>query len=176
MKSVIFLAGLFLFTAACTTKKIETAAATADSVAIDSAIANTPAPALLAFGTVEGYRAKKSLLLPDSTNYFHLVSAEDLDQRFTRDKNDPATAPDFIINYVVALACAPDRRATTIAVDKVITNENSIDVYLTVVRGEAGKSATAAVHLFVIERREGYPVMQFYVNGKKDKAMVLVGS
>lgn len=164
-----------LVASACSTKKTETVSESPDTVAVDTVLATTLAPSMLAFDVLDGFSTNKSLPLPDSTNYFHLTSQEDLEQRFSRSKEaNASTSPDFIINYVIAAACAPDLRPTTITLDKVVTGENSIDVYLNMVRGTASKTKTIAAQLFVIERREGYPVMQFYVNGAKDKALVLV--
>lgn len=167
------LLSFLLFVAACTTKKMESNSTPADSVAIDSVIATTPAPALLAYSALDGFTANKNLELPDSTNYFYLVNQEQLDRQFAYDKAS-ASAPDFIINYVIAAVCKPTRTFKTIAVEKVVTSESSIDVYLTIMRDDAAKATARPTQLFAIERREGYPVMQFYVNGKKDKAIVLV--
>ena len=162
---------LLLIAASCGTKKTETATSPIDSVVVDSALATTPAPALLAFGAIEGFTANNTLDLPDSVNYFLPGNADQLSKFFIV---EGAESPDFIINYVVAVVCKPTRLATTIAMDKVVTGESSIDIYLTIVRGEAGAKTYRPTQLFAIERREGYPVMQFYVNGKKDKALVLV--
>lgn len=165
----LYLIVLLLITASCGTKKTETTTSPIDSIVVDSALATTPAPALLAFGAIEGFTANNTLDLPDSVNYFLPGNADQLSKFFIG-----AESPDFIINYVVAVVCKPTRLATTIAMDKVITGESSIDIYLTIVRGEAGAKTYRPTQLFAIERREGYPVMQFYVNGKKDKALVLV--
>lgn len=175
MRILLTIGIVILAMSACSTRKTETAAQGADSTVMDTVLATTPAPAMLAFGALDGFVALQSLELPDSINYFHLENQEQLDQRFTRGKiAGPAEAPDFIINYIVAVAVKPDTRETVIAMDKVVTGENSIDVYLKIVRSQATKPKGSAVQFFAIERREGYPVMQFYVNDKKDKALVLV--
>lgn len=166
------IAALLLWSA-CSTKKPETAAPPADSTTIDSVLATTPAPALLAFAPVDGFAAARGLATPDSINYFLLNNQEDLEKSFS---SATAPPPDFIINYVIGVAGQPTTRTTAITLDKVVTAEYSIDVYLTLTRGESGKSSVKPVQLFAIEKREGYPVMQFYVNGKKDKALVLVGN
>ncbi|MBL7851856.1 MAG: hypothetical protein JNN04_13215 [Cyclobacteriaceae bacterium] len=158
----------------CTPKKTETTAPPADSTAIDSVLATTPAPALLAFAPVDGYTAAKGLETPDSVTYSLLNSPEDLQRQFAA--AGTASAPDFIINYVIGVACQSTTRSTTITMDKVITGENTLDVYLNISRGAEGKQRMKPVQIFAIEKREGYPVMQFYVNGKKDKALVLVGN
>lgn len=158
----------------CTPRKTETTSAPpADSVAIDSVVATTPAPALLAYASIDGFTAAKGLQIPDSVNYYLLNNQDDLQNSFV---STSANAPDFIINYVIGVACQATSRATAITLEKVVTAESSIDVYLNIARGEAGKSSSKPVQLFAIEKREGYPVMQFYVNGKKDKAVVLVGN
>jgi hypothetical protein len=170
----------FLFTLSlllwisCTPRKTETTTVPADStdLVIDTVLATTPAPALLAYAPIDGFTAVKGLQTPDSVNYYLLNNSGDLQQSFA---SSGSPTPDFIINYVIGVACQPTTRATTIALDKVVTAESSIDVYLNISRGEPGKSSKPA-QLFAIEKREGYPVMQFYVNGKKDKALVLVGN
>jgi len=175
MRTLLSIVVAILVLSACSTKKTETIAESTDTTAIDSVLATSPAPAMLAFGALDGFVAMQNLELPDSVNYFHLENQDQLNQRFTRGKiAGPDGAPDFIINYVVAVVTAPDTRETVIAMDKVVTNDNSIDVYINIVRSQASKPRGAAVQLFAIERREGYPVMQFYVNGKKDKGLVLV--
>lgn len=171
MKPLSLYLVLLFIAASCGTKKTETATSPIDSVVVDSTLATTLAPALLAFGAIDGFTANNSLDLPDSVNYFLPGNADQLSTSFTAES---AGAPDFIINYVVAVVCKPTRQATTIAMDKVVTGESSIDIYLTITRGEAGTKTHRPTQLFAIERREGYPVMQFYVNGKKDKALVLV--
>lgn len=156
----------------CSTKKTETTTAPADSVVVDSVLATTPAPAMLAYSPIEGFSANKRLELADSVNYFLLSNEEELNQRFGHDQT--TATPDFIINYVVGVIGQPSKQTTTIAIDKVQTGDSSLDVYLTITRGENGKVQQTPSALFAIERREGYPVMQFYVNGKKDKALVVV--
>lgn len=156
---------------ACSTKKAETTSTAVDSTAVDSVLATTRANALLAYDAIPGFSANPKVAVPDSLNYFLIGSQEQLDLAFAATPGTPA--PDFIINYIVGVVGQPSAYATTIAMEKVETGESSIDVYLTVTRGEKGKS-TKPGQLFAIERREGYPVMQFYVNGKKDRALVLV--
>ncbi len=165
---------LLLLGFACSTRKTETATPPADTTAIDSVLATTPAPALLAFATVDGFTGAKGAATPDSVNYFLLNNAEDLVKSFAASGN--VEQPDFIINYIIGVLCQPTNRPTTISLDKVVTGENTLDVYLNLTRGTAGGAASKPAQLFAIEKREGYPVMQFYINGKKDKALVLVGN
>ena len=174
MNRLIVAIVLLLLGAACSTRKAETTAPPADSTAIDSVLATTPAPALLAFASIDGYTAAKGTDTPDSVNYFLLNSSDNLQNYFTA--SGSAASPDFIINYIVGVVCQPTNRPTTLTLDKVVTGENTLDVYLNLSRGTATGSAGKPAQLFAIEKREGYPVMQFYVNGKKDKALVLVGT
>jgi hypothetical protein len=170
--ATIFVA--FLIASACSPKKTETTSGI-DSLAVDSVVASSPAASALAFSSLEQLGVKNATDLPDSINYFHLSSQEELEQKFDRSGEvDASNAPDFIINYILAIATGLDLRGTTISLDKVVTNENSIDVFVNIYHTEAGHTMLVEAQLFAIERREGYPVMQFYVNGKKDKALVLV--
>lgn len=172
MKTHILLLALSLPFLSCSTKKAETTSAPADSVVVDSVLATTPASAMLAYSPIEGFSANNKLELPDSVNYFLLSNEEELNLRFGRDQT--IATPDFIINYVVGVVGQPSKQTATIAIDKVRTGDSSLDVYLTITRGETGKVQQTPSALFAIERREGYPVIQFYVNGKKDKALVVV--
>lgn len=162
---------LGLLTIACSPKKQETTTMPADSLGVDTVLATTPAAPILAFDALSGFTVKKGFETPDSVNYLMISSQEALDLAFTWDKN--TSEPDFIINYVLAVACKPTPLATTIILEKVETGESSINVFLNITRGEASAVTTPSA-IFAIERREGYPVMQFYVNGKKDKSLVLV--
>ncbi len=157
---------------ACSTKKTETVSTSVDTTAVDSVIATTPAQSALAFSSLNGFSVKAGTPLPDSTNYFLLGSQEQLNQYFSSGSD----SPDFIINYIVAAVLAPTQRTTSISIDKAVTGDSSLDIYLTVTRGADDGKKVSPVQMFAIERREGYPVMQFYVNGKKDKALVLVGN
>lgn len=172
MKALLFLLMATCMLSACGTKTESTA--TADSVAIDSVLADTPAPAMLAFSPITGYAVKNSVSLSDSVNFIFLSNQEELDGKFV---GDPAAStslakPDFVINYNVAVVCLPSRQMTTIVVDKVELGD-AINVYLTIRRGEQHAVAAKATHLFAIERRDGYGTIQFYVNGKESGAIML---
>jgi hypothetical protein len=174
MKQLVTVLVVLLLWSACSPKKSETATTPVDSTAIDSVLATTPAPALLAFSSIDGFTAAKGAATPDSVNYFLLNDSEDLVKSFAASGN--VEQPDFIINYIIGVICQATNRPTTLSLDKVVTSENTLDVYLSLTRGAAGGPTSKPAQLFAIEKREGYPVMQFYINGKKDKALVLVGN
>jgi len=160
---------------ACSPKKAETETESTpvDSTELmDDVRATDRAVATLAFDAVDGYMVKDQLTVSDSVNYFLIASAEQLNEVFAT--GSASQTPDFIINYLIGVIRKPNSRLATIALDSVRASDSSIDVYLTVRQGEFGKAPVKAAQLFAIERREGYPVMQFHVNGKKDKAIVLV--
>ena len=159
----------------CTTKKTETAGPL-DSVAADSSIlATSPAPPDLAFNPIPGFYLNNSLKLADSTNYFLLGSQEELNKILGMNKAAGAeiVAPDFTINYNVAVACSSTKKLTTILMDSVEARDQTISIYLTIRRGEAQKVLSKPTQLFAIERRSGFSNLQFFVNGKLDKAIVL---
>lgn len=157
----------------CSTKKTETTEVAADTVAVDSTLATTPASPQLAFSPFDGFTADANLALPDTVNYFLLTNQDDLTARFGTTASASGN-PDFLINYVIGVACKPSTALTIITLDKVETGESTINVYLSIQRGEQQNTASKAARVFAIERRDGFPVMQFFVNGRKDKALVLV--
>jgi hypothetical protein len=170
MKALLFIVAIPCMLSACGTKTSESTTGTADSVAVDSVLADTPAPSLLAFSPMTGYSVKNTVSLSDSVTFLFLASQEDLDKQFAA---DPAVAkPDFVINYNVAVICLPSRKATTIVVDKVELGD-AINVYLTISRGAQQPMASKAAQLFAIERRDGYGSIRFYVNGKESGGIML---
>lgn len=168
---IVFALCSFLF--ACTPRKAETESAPVDSTGTDvDARAEAPAIATLAFDAVDGYHAKDQLDVSDSVNYFLIRNDDQLREVFGAGPD--ADTPDFIINYVIGVVRKANSRLATIDLDSVRASGSNIDVYLTVKQAGFGKAPVKVSHLFAIERREGYPVMQFYINGRKDKALVLV--
>ncbi|MDZ4715596.1 MAG: hypothetical protein SH819_09015 [Cytophagales bacterium] len=166
--AIIFFSLLLLSN--CATKKTETTSS-ADSLQVDSMMTLTPPPALLASSPLDGFSLDNKLTFTDSVNYFLFSSQEELNQKFGKKKG--AFAPDFLINYVVAIACKPTTSLTTIVMDKVQTGPECIDVYLTILRGEKQKFVTKPAQVFAIEKRDGVETMHFYVNGKLDKDIAL---
>lgn len=163
-----------LLAAACSTKKSETTAPAADSLATaDSVLATSPANPSLAFSAIDGFSLNPKQSVTDSVDFLLIGNQEQFDQAFVAGAKE-TPAPDFIINYVIGVVCKPTALATTIGLEKVETGGSTIDVYVTLTRGAAGARKSSPSQLFAIERREGYPVMQFYVNGRKSRALVLV--
>ncbi len=175
MKKVWLLFSIALLTIGCVTKKTETKGVS-DSLAVNSdVLATQPAPATLAFDEISGFFLDNKLTFTDSVNYFLFNSQEELNKKFDSGKT-PASeviSPDFTINYVVAVACLPTQNLTTIVMDKVEINERDINVYLNIQQGEKQTFVSKPSRIFAIEKRDGYLAMQFFVNGKKDKAIML---
>jgi hypothetical protein len=121
---------------------------------------------------VDGFAVKTKKALPDSVNYFLFFNEEELNQKFTPSKS--GIAPDFLINYVVAVAMKTTTQLTLIGLDSVSVANGSIDVYLHIQRGEQLNTPIIPSSVFAIERRDGYSTMQFFVDGKMDKGLVLV--
>ena len=175
MRKSIWILCLALALQQCGTKKTETTATPTDSLAADSLVlATKPAPALLAFSPLEGFAVKTKMPLPDSVNYFLFFNQEEFNQKFTASKSASNPTPDFLINYVVAAAMKTSTQLTLIGLDSVSVANGSIDVYLHIQRGEQLNTPIIPSSVFAIERRDGYSTMQFFVNGKMDKGLVLV--
>lgn len=172
MKKLIVFA-LCLLHFACTPKKTETESSAVDTTAMEEdARATDLAAATLAYEALDGFMANEQFKVADSVNYFLIASEDQLTEIFGL---APGTqTPDFIINYIIGVVRQPNTQMANIALDSVRASNSSINVYLNVRQGAVIKTPVKASQLFAIERREGYPVMQFYINGKKDKALVLV--
>jgi hypothetical protein len=177
-KAFMVAIAIVLSAAACSTSRKE-ATSGPDSVAvIDSAVhADKPAPASLAFSTMNGYSVKNTVGLTDSINFILVGSQEELEKQFTEDKLITAGLgkPDFTINYVVAAVCLPSTRVTTISLEKAEMTDTALNVYINLKRAEQQAIASKATRLFAIERRDGVNNMQFWVNGKKEKSFFMSG-
>ncbi len=174
MKNTVCLLLLAISLTNCSTKKTETTESptAADSDVVDTVEVTTPANPSLAFSPLDGFAPVNKLALDDSVNYYIFSSTEGMKGIFASTAAD--ANPDFLINYVVGLACKPTTALTTITMDKVEIGPESIDVYVTIQYGEQQKSVTRPARLFAIERRDGYSKMQFYVNGKKGNMLLLL--
>lgn len=167
--------GLLLFAVLiqqCTPKTTETTS-TVDSVAVDSVVASSPAPSLLAYNPIGGFTLDNKLVLADTVNFFLFANQEELNQKFTSERSVSPQSMDFVINYIVAVACKPTTDLTTIVMDKVQLGAESIEVYVNIQRGEQQKVLAKPAQVFAIEKRDGFLALQFFVNGKKDKALLL---
>ncbi|NOT74383.1 MAG: hypothetical protein HOP08_05595 [Cyclobacteriaceae bacterium] len=176
MKKLIVLCCIAGAMIGCNGKKQE-AKRIADSIRMDSlARATEPAISTLAFGTLPGYSAKNTVALADSVNFFLLMNQEDVDSKFTLDQTNASELdkPDFVINFNIGVVCQPTQLATTITIDKVEVAAD-INVYINIEHGEKLQSTTKPAFVFAIEKRDGYQNIQFFVNGKPDKAFFLTG-
>ena len=174
MKPFIFLLALMALLSACGTKTTESTTAT-DSISVDSTVqADTPAPAILAFSQLAGYTVRNTVGLSDSVNFIFLSNQQELDKQFVADKASSTafSTPDFLINHTFAVVCLPSRQMTTIVLDKVELGD-AINVYLTIERGEMQAFTSKPAQVFSIEKRDGFSTMQFFVNGKESKAIML---
>jgi hypothetical protein len=146
-----------------------------DSTNMTTELAVTEAPSSLAFAPIDGYAVTNTLGMKDSVNFVLLNSQADLDKDFVYNNGVAKSAnPDFIINHIVAVATLPDFRQTTIRMEKVEIAHGEINVYVTVQRGKADAIPSKAAQLFAIERRDGFTTIQFWVNGVKGTALLLV--
>jgi len=175
MNKVLLLFVLVLIVS-CNPKKTETSGI-ADSLKVDSAVlATAPAPATLAFSSLSGFFLNNKLIFKDSVNYFLLTSQEDLNSKFDTDKKSASevSSPDFIINHIVAVALKPTQQLTTITMDKVEIVDKEINVYFNIQYGVKQDFVAKPSQIFAIEKRDGMIDIQFWVNGKKDQALMLM--
>jgi hypothetical protein len=174
MKNFLFILCGALLLASCSTKKSETTS-TADSLSIQTDLADTPAPNALAFSPVGGFSYKGGEQA-DTVDFLLINNQVDLESYFTVDKSRSAdmTPPDFVINHVIAVVCLPSLHQPTIGLEKVEVGDGAINVYVTIQRGKEHTITAKAAQLFAIERRDGFTTLQFFVNGKKSKALMLI--
>ncbi|HQQ98035.1 MAG TPA: hypothetical protein PLX35_12270 [Cyclobacteriaceae bacterium] len=174
MKTIIHTFAAAAVLISCSAPKQEQTEAL-DSANMKTELAVTEAPPLLAFAPIDGYAVTNTFEMKDSVNFVLLNSEADLNKDFVYNKGDVSSAsPDFVINHIVAVATLPDLRQTTIAMDKVEIANGEINVYVTVTRGQKGGTPSKAAQVFAIERRDGFTTVQFWVNGVKSTALLLV--
>ncbi len=175
MKNFLILISTVIVLTACSTKKTETTSTT-DSLSLTAEMADAPAPASLAFSPMAGFTAKNTVAMDDTVNFILLTSQEDIDKNFAFEKSatEQLVQPEFIINFMVAMVCLPTEYETTLGVEKVEVGTDAINVYMTMTRGEKHSMPTKPTLLFAIERRDGFSKMQFFVNGKPSKALMLI--
>ncbi|HBK87291.1 MAG TPA: hypothetical protein PKM91_03855 [Cyclobacteriaceae bacterium] len=174
MKSSIHALAAVAVLISCSAPRQEQAE-TLDSANMKTELAVTEAPPILAFSPIDGYSVTNTLGMKDSVNFVLLNSQADLDKDFVYNNGVASSAnPDFVINHIVAVATLPDFRQTTIGMEKVEIANGEINVYVTVARGKKDAIPSKAAHLFAIERRDGFTTMQFWVNGVKSTALILV--
>lgn len=162
---------LFLLAmAGCQPQKKETQNTT-DSTAVNAVQADIPAPSNLAFEEMKGFTLDNKVTFKDSVNYFLLTSQEDLQSKFTGAAD--ALTPDFLINYVVAVACSPSQQMTTITMDRAEVNGSTIEVYLRIDRGDDQKFLNKPSNIFSIEKRDGIVSIVFFVNEERNGELVL---
>jgi len=174
MKATLYTLTALIVLINCSAPKQEQAEAL-DSANMKTELAVTEAPSLLAFTPIEGYSVTNSLGMKDSVNFVLLNSQADLDKDFVYNNGVAKSAnPDFVINHIVAVATLPDFRQTTISMEKVEIANGEVNVFITLQRGKKDAIPSKAAQLFAIERRDGFTTMQFWINGVKSTALILV--
>ena len=165
-----YLLFFLIASAGCHGPKTETQSST-DSVTINTVQADMPAPAELAFEEMKGFTLENKVTFKDSVNYFLISSQDDLASKFTAASD--AMQPDYLINYVVAVACSPTQNLTTIVMDRAEVNGSTIEVYLTINRGEEQKFVSKPSNIFSIEKRDGIVSIVFFVNEVRNGELLL---
>lgn len=174
MKKLLLAILLGFIGVACNPKKTESVK---DLDSLNSELALTPAPSILASSPLPGYSVKNAMDLTDSVNFILLTNTEELNKDFLPEKNSGIEIgqPDFVINYIIGVVCMQTDLATTISIDKVEVAGEEINVFVNIKRGAKQKIATKPTQIFSIEKRNDIAAIQFYVNGKKDKSFFMTG-
>jgi hypothetical protein len=171
MKPLLFLFVTGIALTSCQNKKIENLQ-TVDSLITDT----TQNVTTLAFDPLDHYTLKKNVKLPDSVNFLLIGSELEFDNLFEANSKEKqgVVQPDFIINHTVAIISGATDKRTTIEIEKVEIDDNSINVFTKVTRGEKENALTTPARVFAIERRDGLISVDFYQNGKMMKSFMLI--
>jgi hypothetical protein len=171
MKYLFFLFVVVIFLSSCRNKKLETTVV--DSVATDTT--SQTAAVQLAFSPIENYFLKNTVQLPDSVNFLIIANQSEFDSLFgvAKTATNEITAPDFIINHTIAITTSPTNIKTTIELEKVELGESTINVFAKIVRGEKESATSTPAKVYAIEKRDGVTGMDFYLNGKVVKSLML---
>jgi len=176
MKRNSLLVFALLMVGACGTPAKKETAESTDSLSLVTELADHPASPTLAFAPMPGFAVRNTVGMQDSVNFMLINSQADLDRDFVYEKSlsQELIQPDFIINQVIAVVCLPSLYQTTLGLEKVEIADGAINVYVTMVRGVKENIPTKAAQVFAIERRDGFTTMQFYINGVKSTALLLI--
>jgi hypothetical protein len=172
MKHVFFLLIIVISLSSCRNKKLDTTEVI-DSVATDTT-SQSAAPQL-AFSPLDNYFLKNTAQLPDSINFLIIANQSEFDNLFGTAKTatNEITPPDFIINHTIAITALPTNIKTTIEVEKVELGESTINVFAKVNRGEKETATSTPARIFAVEKRDGVTGMDFYLDGKMVKSLML---
>src|SRR6478609_3993489 len=172
MKHLLFLLIIVITLSSCSNKKLETTEVV-DSVATDTT--SQAAAVQLAFAPLDNYFLKNTAQLPDSINFLIIANQSEFDNLFGAAKTatNAITAPDFIINHTIAIATLPTNSKTTIEVEKVELGESTINVFAKITKGEKESATSTPARVFAVEKRDGVTGMDFYLDGKMVKSLML---
>jgi hypothetical protein len=168
VKHLFFLFIIIFLISSCQNKKIETVAT--DTLAVDT-VAAASAPQL-AFSPLENYFLKNTATLADSVNFFIFANQSEFDDMFAA-ANNKINAPDFIINHHIAIALLPTQNKTTIEIEKIELGESTINVFAKIKKGEKENATFSPAQAFAIEKRDGVTGMDFYLDDRKVKSLML---
>lgn len=151
----------------CRNKKIENETIQ-DSVAT-TADTTTAKAAALAFSPIETFTLKKDAVLPDSLNFLVLAGADEFNNLF----EGAGTAPDFVINYTIAIV-RQSAGGASLEVNRVELKESTLSVFAVYTDSDPTRKSSEA-KIYAIERRDGVISIDFYVNGKPASKMMMPG-
>jgi len=171
MKHLFFLLIVIISLSSCSNKKLETTEVV-DSVATDT---TSLVATQLAFSPLDNYFLKNTAQLPDSINFLIIANQSEFDNLFGAAKTatNEIIAPDFIINHTIAITTLPTNIKTTIEVEKVELGESTINVFAKITQGEKESATSTWAKVYAVEKRDGVTGMDFYLDGKMVKSLIL---
>ncbi|HEY5824112.1 MAG TPA: hypothetical protein VIT44_07100 [Cyclobacteriaceae bacterium] len=172
MKHLFFLLIIVISLSSCSNKKLETTEVV-DSISTDTT--SLAAAVQLAFSPLDNYFLKNTAQLPDSVNFLIIANQSEFDNLFSVAKiaGNEITPPDFIINHTIAITTSPTNIKTTIEVEKVELGESTINVFAKITKGEKESAIATPAKVYAVEKRDGVTGMDFYLDGKMVKSLML---
>jgi len=126
----------------------------------------------LAFAESETvYHLNDSAKQTDSIDFFLFANEDEL--RAVASTTAASTSPDFIINYIVGIATRTGESELFVKVTSVKIMDNAIKVFAEVEHDSVNLATTPQLRVFAIERRDGIISIDFYLENRLRKSLLL---
>ncbi len=156
----------FILLSSCGSGKKEVSAGT-DKTTSD--LAGIPASVPVDYSTLSGYFLNNSYELKSDVNIILAVDPDQMSLAFGMAKtmNNTVDKVDFGTEAVVGIALQPTDLATEMKIDKMEKVGNTLNVYLTITRGDKQTFTTKPLTLFSLPKNTGVDQVELYIEGEK---------